>query len=96
MDCKTCKENRASVPYIVHESEMARMERVNKRMFLAWLITFVMLVGCVAGFIWYESQGEDVTVTQEVTQDTGNGGNNNFVGGDYYGEAGSKDYNENP
>ena len=96
MDCKTCKENRASVPYIVHESEMARMERVNKRMFLAWIITFVMLVGCVAGFIWYESQWEDVTVTQEVTQDTGNGGNNNFVGGDYYGAAGGKDYNENP
>lgn len=76
-----------SVPYIVHESEMTRMERVNKRWFIAWLITFLLLVGCVAGFLWYEAQWETVeTVTQEVTQES-DAGSNHFVGGDYYGTS---------
>lgn len=61
----------ADVPYIVHEAEMARMERVNKRWFWAWVITFILLVGCVTGFIWYEAQFVEESVWQEV--DTGNG-----------------------
>ena len=78
----------ADVPYIVHEAEMARMERVNKRWFWAWLLTFALLVGCVAGFIWYEAQfvEEENTITQDI--DTGNG-NLALTGiGDlYYGES---------
>lgn len=78
----------ADVPYIVHEAEMARMERVNKRWFWAWLLTFVLLAGCVAGFIWYEAQfvEEENTITQDI--DTGNG-NLALTGiGDlYYGES---------
>ena len=35
MDCSSCKEGKTTVPYIVHESEMARMERSNKRWFVA-------------------------------------------------------------
>lgn len=78
----------ADVPYIVHEAEMARMERVNKRWFWAWLLTFILLVGCVAGFIWYEAQfvEEENTITQDI--DTGNG---NLaltdIGDLYYGES---------
>ena len=89
----------ADVPYIVHEAEMARMERVNKRWFWAWLLTFVLLVGCVAGFIWYEAQfvEEENTITQDI--DTGNG-NLALTGiGDlYYGEspANSQDPQKNP
>lgn len=78
----------ADVPYIVHEAEMARMERVNKRWFIAWLVTFVLLVGCVTGFFWYEAQfvEEENTITQDI--DTGNG-NLALTGiGDlYYGES---------
>lgn len=70
-----------------HEDSMARMERANKRWFVAWLITFILLVGCVAGFLWYEAQWETVeTVTQDVTQES-EAGSNHFVGGDYYGAA---------
>lgn len=69
------KEKRPeSVPYIVHESEMARMERVNKRWFIAWLITFLLLIGCVAGFIWYESQYVD-EVTETIETSAEGGGN---------------------
>lgn len=70
-----------------HEDSMARMERANKRWFVAWLITFILLVGCVAGFLWYEAQWETVeAVTQEVTQES-EAGSNHFVGGDYYGAS---------
>lgn len=63
-----------SVPYIVHESEMTRMERVNKRWFVAWLITFILLVGCVAGFLWYEAQYVEETVTEKYEANADDGG----------------------
>lgn len=66
-----------TIDYTVHESIMARMERVNKRWFIAWLITFILLCCCVGGFIWYESSYEDVVVTQENSD-----GVNNYVGND--------------
>lgn len=75
------------IPRYYHEAETARMERANKRWFVAWLVTFILLVGCVAGFLWYEAQWETVeTVTQEVTQES-EAGSNHFVGGDYYGAS---------
>ena len=89
MDCNSCKESRDIVSRHVYESALDRMERVNKRWFIAWIITFVLLVGCVAGFIWYESQWEVVeeVVTTEVSQNASGDGSNRFVGGDYYGGA---------
>lgn len=61
------------VPYTVYESGMARMERVNKRCFLAWLITFLLLVGCVTGFIWYEAQFTD-EITETYESEASGGG----------------------
>lgn len=80
--------------YIFFESEMARLERVNRRWFVAWLITFVLLIGCVAGFLYYESQFVDEVVTQEVVQEADNG-ENHFIGGDYDGTADSTNNEEN-
>lgn len=62
------------VPYIAYESQMARMERVIKKMFVLIIILIVLLFGTNAGWLWYESQFEDVetTVTQEL--DSGEGG----------------------
>lgn len=61
------------VPYIVHESEMARLERIIKRQFILIIIAICFLVGTNAYWIWYESQFEEVvtttTTTQDVTQD---------------------------
>lgn len=93
-DCKTCKESRQNVepvPYIVHEAEMARQERNNKRWFIAWLITFILLVGCVAGFVWYKNQCETVETWQDVWQEADGNGNNQFIGGDYNGWSESED-----
>ena len=86
--CENCKvkETHApeSVPYIVHESSMARMERQIKRLWITVLVLIAMLVATNGAWIWYESQME--TVYQEVTQEADTG-TNNFVGGDVIGET---------
>ena len=63
------------IPYFVHEAEMARQERVIKRLWTLCIIIFLALVLTNAGWILYESQYEDVatTITQDV--DTGLLGN---------------------
>lgn len=68
------------VPYIVYETELARMERQIKRMFVLCLIIFLALIGTNAGWIAYEKQYEDsvTTVTQDV--DTGDGGDTTIIG----------------
>lgn len=93
------EEKNVSVPYIVHESAMARQERTIKRLWILCVIMFLALVISNAGWIWYESQWEEVveTTTQEVEQDADGDGFNMFVGGDY-GTTESENYqdNENP
>lgn len=68
----------SDVPYIVHESEMARLERIIKRQFILIIIAICFLVGTNAYWIWYENQFiDEVTVTQENDD-----GYNNYVDGD--------------
>lgn len=87
-DCKSCKENRQKldpVPYIVHESAMARNERTIKRLWILLIMMAVLLVGTNGAWLWFESQFEDISVTQENED-----GYNNFIGNDgdiYNGEA---------
>lgn len=59
------------VPYIVFESELARLERIIHKQFVLILVTVLLLVGTNACWIWYENQfiDEVTTTTQEVTQD---------------------------
>lgn len=86
MDCSTCKSNSLqTIPYIVHEQEMARRERTEKRLWITIILLIVLLVGSNAGWIYYESQLTDV-ITQEVIQEADNG-SNSFIGGDVYGET---------
>lgn len=84
----------AQIPYYVHEMEMTRLERINKRLWIFLLIIFIALVGTNAGWIVYESQFMDESYSYEVTQDSGEGGQNTYtgntvkiMGGDYNGEA---------
>lgn len=59
------------VPYIVFESELARLERIIHKQFVLILVTVLLLIGTNACWIWYENQfiDEVTTTTQEVTQD---------------------------
>ena len=65
MDCKTCKEQRQTVPYIVHEADMARQERTIKRLWIALILLIVLLVGSNIAWIAYESQFETVSESTE-------------------------------
>ena len=59
------------VPYIVHEAALARAERHIKRLWILALVLILLLAGSNAGWIYYESQFEDIvtSVTQEVSAD---------------------------
>ena len=79
-DCKSCKSKEQpseTVPFIVHEGMMARAERTAKRLWITILLLIVLLVGTNAGWIWYQSQFEDIAISQENED-----GYNNFVGND--------------
>ena len=83
-DCKKEHNASESVPYIVHEASMTRMERQAKRLWITVLALIVILVATNGAWILYESQME--TIYQEVTQEADTG-TNNFVGGDMIGET---------
>ena len=79
-DCKSCKSKEQpseTVPYIVHEGMMARAERTVKRLWITILLLIVLLVGTNGAWIWYESQFENIAISQENED-----GYNNFIGND--------------
>ena len=94
-NCETCKKVQSApenVPYIVHESSMARMERQIKRMWITVLVMIVMLVATNGAWILYESQFSDIETTIEAEQD--GSGVNIVSGGDL--EYGTEGENNNP
>ena len=64
-------------------------ERTIKRLWILIIILVLLLFGTNAAWVYYESQFETITVSQEVEQDA-ESGSNRFVGGDYYGTAESE------
>lgn len=68
-----------TVPYIVHEGEIARAERHNKRMFIALIITIIMLFASNGVWLLYESLYDTITYEQDGGQinniNTGKQGN---------------------
>ena len=79
MACETCKGKEAhapeNVPYIVHESSMARMERQIKRLWIALIVVIAMLFASNAGWLIYESQFATISYEQD-----GEGINNVNIG----------------
>ena len=84
-NCSNCNhenKNPEAVPYIVHESAMARAERSAKRLWVVVIMLIVMLVATNGAWIWYESQFETVVTNTEeyqVEQNTEDGGNNSSI-----------------
>ena len=86
MDCETCKEKRRvtaqtpkDVPYIAHESAVARLERVIKRLWVLAIVLIVLLAASNAAWIWWESQYQTIETT--ITQENADG-YNNYIGND--------------
>lgn len=72
-DCNACKEKHKAaepVPYIVHEKDMARMERSNKRLWIVIVLLVVLLVGSNIAWTIYESQFETVETVIEAEAET--------------------------
>lgn len=67
------------IPYYAHEGEMARAERMNKRLWIVILVLIICLVGTNAGWIVYESQFTDEVTTTEI--EAQQDGDYNFVSG---------------
>ena len=72
MDCETCKEKRRviaqtpkDVPYIAHESAVARLERVIKRLWVLVLVLIVLLAASNAAWLYYESSFEEIRIEQD-------------------------------
>lgn len=63
------------VPYIVHESILARMERTIKRLWILCIIMFTALVISNGLWLYYESQYMTIETMETVEQDvkTGDG-----------------------
>ena len=84
-NCETCKKVQnapESVPYIVHESSMARMERQVKRGWIALIVAVCLLFASNAAWFYawmqYDYTSEEVIV--DVNSD--DGGNANYIGND--------------
>lgn len=73
-DCEACKEKQRQaepVPFIAHESAMARMERIIKRLWILLMIMLVLLVGSNVAWIIYESQFVEEEWSYEANTDSG-------------------------
>ena len=83
-NCEHCKGKDArapaSVPYIVHESSMARMERQVKRLWITILVLIFLLVGTNGAWLWWNNQWETVE-KWEIMQEN-DGVYNNYIGND--------------
>lgn len=73
-NCESCsKRPPEPVPYVVHESDMARQERTIKRLWILLLVMLVLLVGTNGAWIYYEIQFVEETTTVEQDIETGDG-----------------------
>ena len=80
--------------YQIHESICARLERSNKRMWIACIILIASLIISNAGWVYYESQFVETETTVEQEVDTGEGDATVIGVGDYNGEGETDGNNE--
>lgn len=72
----SAEERVAEIPFFVHEADMARLERTNKRLFIVVLVLILSLIGTNCGWLVYESQFQVAeTTTETVEVDATDGGN---------------------
>ena len=67
------------IPFHCHEMDMDRAERANKRLWVIIIVLIVALIGTNAGWLYYESQFTEETISTEI--DAQQDGDYNFVSG---------------
>ena len=82
--CNGCGSDKLppNVPYVVHESAMARAERQAKRLVAVIILLILLLVGSNICWIAYENSFEDVVTTEEIVVDAEDNGTANYIGND--------------
>ena len=56
--CDACNVEKTSIPYVVHEATVTRLERINTRL---WIVVFILIFALIASnlaWIIYEKQFE--------------------------------------
>lgn len=71
------KENTSLATELIRE-----LKSTSKRWFIAFIVVLSLWFATIGGFIIYLSLPVEETVTETVTQDADDNGNNNYVGGD--------------
>lgn len=81
-------ENRVTIDWAAHEADMARMERVNRRLWIALIVAIAFFTITNAAWIVYENSFiDEVTVTQESDAKDGGAAIVNNGGDVNYGES---------
>lgn len=75
-NCETCKSKNVpeNVPYLMHESAMARAERHTKRIWIALIVSVILLFASNAAWLYAWCQ-YDYTSEETVYQQDGFGTN---------------------
>ena len=69
------------IPYYAFEAVLSRFERTIRRLWILAIILIGLLLATNAGWLWYESQYEEVYIDQAA-----DGNSSNYaLGGDYNG-----------
>ena len=92
-NCETCKKvqnSTESVPYIVHESSMARMERQIKRLCNSLIVAVCLLFASNAAWLYCWMQYDYESYSYEVSSDGDSDANFIGQGGNIY--NGSDDF----
>ena len=67
MDCKSCEEKQACVPFFVHENTMMHYNRANKRMLIA-LVAVLAFVTIMIGIFVYGNTVREKQLIDMVNQ----------------------------
>lgn len=83
MDCETCKAKKPvePVPYIVHESAMARNERTVKRLVVALIVAILLIFASNAAWLYAWCQYDySSTSAETITEYQQDGEGLNIIG----------------
>lgn len=90
-NCGTENQN-VTVPYVVHESTVARMERIIKRQWIALIVAVALIFASNA--IWLYAWMQYDYSSEEIIVDAEDNGDANYIGQDgniYNGEDNSEE-----
>lgn len=59
MKCETCTKRPDAVSFTVHEKDMARLERSNRRLFISLLFSFFFIACCIVLIVFLNNARVD-------------------------------------